>query len=72
MPAPLSDDQVTYEDGTPATLDQMAQDVTAFLMWTAEPKLEDRHKLGLKVMMFLVLFAGLLFATYKRVWKDQH
>jgi cytochrome c1 len=72
MPAPLSDDQVTYEDGAPATLDQMSQDVTAFLMWTAEPKLEDRHRLGLKVMIFLTILAGLLFATYKRIWKDQH
>lgn len=72
MPAPLSDDQVTYEDGTPATLDQMARDVTAFLTWTAEPKLEQRHKLGFKVMIFLAIFAGLLFAVYKRVWRDQH
>jgi len=72
MPAPLSDDQVTYEDGTAASLDQMAQDVTAFLMWTAEPKLEDRHKLGFKVIIFLSILAGLLFATYKRIWKDQH
>lgn len=72
MPAPLTDDQVTYEDGTPATLDQMSKDVTAFLMWTAEPKLEHRHKLGLKVMIFLAVFAALLFAVYKRIWKDQH
>ncbi|MEQ1887826.1 MAG: cytochrome c1 [Alphaproteobacteria bacterium] len=72
MPAPLSDDQVTYEDGTPATLDQMSKDVTAFLTWTAEPKLEERHKLGFKVMIFLTIFAGLLFAVYKRVWEDQH
>lgn len=72
MPPPLSDDQVTYEDGAPATIDQMAQDVSAFLTWTAEPKLEDRHKLGLKVVLFLIVFAGLLFASYKRIWKDQH
>jgi len=50
----------------------MAQDVTAFLTWTAEPKLEDRHKLGFKVIIFLTVLAGLLFATYKRIWKDQH
>jgi len=72
MPQPMSDEQVTYEDGTPATLDQMARDVTAFLTWTAEPKLEDRHRLGFKVMIFLTIFAGLLYATYKRVWRDQH
>jgi len=72
MPAPLSDEQVTYEDGTAATVDQMAQDVTAFLTWTAEPKLEDRHRLGFKVMIFLTVLAGLLFATYKRVWRGRH
>ena len=72
MPPPLSDDQVTYEDGAQASLDQMSRDVTAFLMWTAEPKLEERHKLGLKVMIFLAVFAAMLFAVYKRIWKDQH
>lgn len=72
MPNPLSDDQVTYEDGTPATVDQMSKDVTAFLTWTAEPKLEHRHRLGFKVMIFLTIFAVLLYFTYKRVWKDQH
>lgn len=72
MPTPLSDDQVEYADGTAASLDQMARDVTAFLMWTAEPKLEHRHSLGLKVMIFLVIFAGLLYASYRRVWEDLH
>ena len=72
MPAPLSDDQVTYEDGTAASVDQMARDVTAFLAWTAEPKLEDRHRLGFKAMIFLAVLAGLLFASYRRVWKDRH
>jgi len=72
MPTPLSDDQVEYADGTAATADQMSRDVTAFLAWTAEPKLEHRHALGLKVMIFLVLFAGLLYASYRRVWKDLH
>lgn len=72
MPAPLSDDQVTYADGTAATVDQMSRDVTAFLAWTAEPKLEHRKSLGLKVMIFLTLFAGLLYVSYRRVWKDLH
>lgn len=72
MPLPLSDDQVEYADGTPATVDQMSRDVTAFFMWTAEPKLEHRHRLGLKVMIFLTLFAGLMYASYRRVWKDLH
>lgn len=72
MPTPLTDDQVEYADGTAATVDQMSRDVTAFLAWTAEPKLEHRKSLGLKVMIFLSIFAGLLYFTYRRVWKDLH
>lgn len=72
MPPPLTDEQVTYEDGTTATVDQMSQDVTAFLTWTAEPKLEQRHRLGFKVMIYLIIFAGLLYLVYQRVWKHQH
>ena len=50
MPKPLTDGQVTYDDGTPQTVDQYARDVSAFLMWAAEPHLEDRKRLGFQVM----------------------
>ena len=68
MPKPLSDGQVEYTDGAPQTLDQYAKDVSAFLMWAAEPKLEQRKAMGLRVVIFLVVFAGLLFYVKKRIW----
>jgi ubiquinol-cytochrome c reductase cytochrome c1 subunit len=70
MAAPLSDDQVTYDDGAPQTVDQYARDVSAFLMWAAEPHLESRKKTGFRVMVFLILFAGLMYATKRRVWAN--
>jgi cytochrome c1 len=70
MAAPLSDGQVEYTDGSPATRQQYAKDVTAFLMWAAEPKLEERKQLGFNVMAFLILFAGLLYFTKKKIWAD--
>ncbi len=68
MPPPLSDGQVTYSDGSPETVDQYAHDVAAFLMWTAEPHLVDRKRLGFEVMVFLVVFAGLMYVTKRKVW----
>jgi len=70
MAAPLYDEAVDYDDETPATLDQHAKDVAAFLMWAAEPGLPDRKQRGFIVIMFLLLFAGLLYFTKKRVWAD--
>lgn len=72
MAAPLSDDLVEYQDGTAATLEQQARDVTAFLMWAAEPKLEARKSLGVKVILYLLVFAGLLYVAKRRVWADAH
>ena len=72
MPKPISDDQVTYEDGTPQKLANYAHDVSTFLMWTAEPHLEARKKMGLQVMVFLIILAGLLYFTKKKVWADAH
>jgi len=69
MPPPLSDGQVTFEDGTEATVDQMARDVAAFLMWTAEPKMMDRKQVGLVSVLFLIVLAGLLWATNKKLWQ---
>ena len=68
MPPPLSEDLVTYEDGTPATADQMARDVAAFMMWTAEPKLTDRKQVGLVAVLLLIVLTSLLYLTNKRLW----
>ena len=70
MAPPLSDDQVTYDDGTPQTVDQYARDVSAFLMWAAEPHLEDRKKTGFRVVVFLLLFGALMYLTKRKVWSD--
>ena len=69
MPKPLSDGQVSYTDGAPQTLGQYSKDVTAFLMWASEPHLEARKRIGFQVMLFLLIFAGLLYFTKKKVWK---
>jgi len=69
MPPPLvSDGQVTYSDGTKPTVDQMAQDVSAFLVWTAEPKLEARHRAGISVLIFLLIATVLGYMAYRNVW----
>ena len=70
MPAPLSDEQVEYADGTEATVPQMAKDVTNFLVWTAEPELEERKRMGVKVVLFLLLLTGMLFAVKRVVWSN--
>lgn len=68
MPPPLADDQVTYADGTPATVDQMAKDVAAFLMWTAEPHMMARKQSGFIGVIFLIVLSSLLYLTNKRLW----
>ncbi|MFP6711575.1 MAG: cytochrome c1 [Rhodospirillales bacterium] len=72
MGAPLSDDGVEYADGTKATVGQMAKDVTAFLIWSAEPELEERKRMGIKVMLFLFVFTALLYAVKRQVWAKLH
>lgn len=72
MPPPLTDGSVTYSDGTPNTLDQEAHDVVTFLMWAAEPKMEERKELGFGVMLFLLALSGMLYLSYRKVWKDVH
>lgn len=72
MPPPLSDGQVTYDDGAPQTLDQYSKDVSAFLMWVAEPSLDARKRIGFQVMIFLIVFAGLMYFTKKKVWSAAH
>jgi ubiquinol-cytochrome c reductase cytochrome b/c1 subunit len=72
MVPPLSDEQVTYTDGSPETVEQYARDVAAFLYWAAEPTLEQRKRIGLQVMIFLIVFAGLMYFTKKKVWSQAH
>ena len=72
MAPPLSDDAVEYQDGTKATMAQMSHDVTTFLAWAAEPELEARKSMGIKVLLFLIIFTGLLYRVKKKVWEDVH
>ena len=68
MAKPLMEGIITYSDGTNATEDQMAKDVTAFLTWAAEPHLEARHKMGFKVIIFLIILTLLVYFSMKRIW----
>jgi ubiquinol-cytochrome c reductase cytochrome c1 subunit len=72
MPPPLQDGIVSYADNTQASVPQMAKDVAAFLTWAAEPKLEERKRIGAKVMIFLAVFAGLMYLVKRKVWSDVH
>jgi ubiquinol-cytochrome c reductase cytochrome b/c1 subunit len=72
MPKPLSDGQVTFDDGSPATVAQYAHDVTTFLMWAAEPHMEARKRIGMQVFVFLIILTLLLYFTKKKVWADAH
>jgi ubiquinol-cytochrome c reductase cytochrome c1 subunit len=71
MPPPLtSNGQVSYADGIPATVDQMAKDVAAFLVWTAEPNLESRHAAGIAVSIFLLFATILGYLAYQQIWHE--
>jgi len=72
MPPPLADNTVTFPDGTPATLQQEAHDVASFLMWAAEPKLDERKRMGVKVMLFLTVLTLMLYAVKRKVWAELH
>lgn len=69
MPPPLFDDQVTYMDDTKATVEQMAKDVVVFLQWAAEPEMEHRKSMGIKVMLFLIIFTILFYLSKNNIWK---
>jgi ubiquinol-cytochrome c reductase cytochrome c1 subunit len=73
MAPPLNTDgQVTYVDGTNATVDQMATDIATFLAWAAEPELEQRRAMGVRMIIFLTILAGLAYAVKRKVWSDLH
>src|SRR5207253_11402115 len=66
MPPPLANGKVTFDDGKPSTVAEQAKDISAFLAWAAEPKMEERKRFGLGAMIYLLIFTGLLYASYRR------
>ena len=72
MPQPITDGAVKYADGTPATLGNYAKDISAFLSWAAEPNLAERKTVGLRVMIFLIVLAALVYFTKRRIWESAH
>jgi ubiquinol-cytochrome c reductase cytochrome c1 subunit len=68
MPPPLADGAVTYQDGTPPTLDNYSRDVVAFLSWAADPSLDQRKRIGWQVILYLIVTTGLLYLGKKRIW----
>ena len=72
MPQPLTDDRVTYADGTKATIDQMAHDVVTFLAWTANPEMVERKQIGWRWVLFFLIMAGLTYGVKRKVWADVH
>lgn len=72
MARPLVEDGIEYADKTKATVAQMASDITTFLAWAAEPELEERKRMGVKVLLFLLVLTGLLYAVKRKIWSDVH
>jgi ubiquinol-cytochrome c reductase cytochrome c1 subunit len=72
MPQPLQDGRVTYADGTPNTVDQMARDVVTFLYWASNPEVVERKALGIRVILFLLLLTGVTYAVKRKIWSDVH
>lgn len=72
MPPPLTDDRVTYEDGTKATVDQMSRDVVNFLQWAAEPEMEARKQMGIKVLIYLAIFTVFMYLAKRNIWRRIH
>jgi ubiquinol-cytochrome c reductase cytochrome c1 subunit len=70
MPNVLNPGQVEFADGTEATVEQMARDVTTFLAWAAEPELEQRRRMGVRIILFLIVLGGLTYAVKRRIWAD--
>ena len=72
MPPPLTDGQVTYADGTKATVPQMAHDVVTFLTWASNPEMEERKRIGVRITLFLIFMTGLTYAVKRKVWSGVH
>lgn len=72
MAQPIQADQVSFHDGTKATVEQLAHDVATFLAWAAEPELEERKRLGVKLILFLTILGGLAYAVKRKIWADVH
>lgn len=72
MPAPLSEGQVTFSDGTPASVDQMSRDVVTFLQWAAEPEMETRKEMGIKVLVYLAIFTAFMYVAKRNIWRKLH
>ena len=70
MPQPLYDGSVDYDDGTENSLSQLSKDLVTFLAWSAEPELEERKSLGIKVIIFFIVIGILIFLAKRRLWKD--
>ena len=70
MPQPLHDQQVTYADGTPGTVEQMSHDVVTFLAWAGNPELAERKQMGIRWVLFFVIMTGLTYAVKRTVWAD--
>ena len=72
MAPPLDEGYVDYDDGTENTLPQLAEDITTFLVWSAEPELEERKKLGIKVILFFIVLGSIVFIVKNRLWREIH
>ncbi len=72
MPPPLSEGMITYDDGTTGTVEQYSKDVVQFLTWAAEPEMEVRKQTGIKVLFYLIVFAGLMYAVKRKIWSKIH
>ena len=66
--SPLTDGLIEYADGTEATVEQMSKDITTFLMWSAEPHLEARHRMGFKAIVYLIILTILVYFSMKKIW----
>ena len=66
----LMTDGVTYADGTAATIEQQARDISTFLAWAAEPEMERRKQMGISVMLFLIVLTGLAYGSMRKIWAD--
>ena len=72
MAKPLNEGQVEFADQTPATVENMSRDVATFLQWAAEPELEERRSMGIKIIVFLTILAGLAYALKRKIWAKAH